>query len=283
MPRKRTVDELPRSGSPDKEIKNLQEQLRIAEQKIYALSEPSKKYQIRSGRSHTYRFGLSSDWHIGSLYHNREALLTFYDQATDRGVKDFYCAGDVLDGHGIYRGQEFELREVGFDRQIDALYEATSRFPKSAKTHFITGNHDSSFAAKIGTSVGKVIETHCPGMHFIGSDSGLVTVTTKSGDLRIALLHPAGGTAYALSYKSQKIIEAMEGGSKPHILGVGHFHKQEWLPKYRNISAFQAGCFCEQTPFMVRKSLMANVGGWIIEVTLGDLTNRVKAEVLTFY
>ena len=101
--------------------------------------------------------------------------------------------------------------------------------------------------------------------------------------LRVALLHPDGGTAYALSYKSQKIIEAWEGGSKPHIIGIGHFHKAEFMPRYRNVKAIQAGCFQNQTPYMARKALAAHVGGWIVEIVLGELYNVVRTEFVEFF
>ena len=74
-----------------------------------------------------------------------------------------------------------------------------------------------------------------------------------------------------------------EGGKKPHILGIGHFHKAEYMPRYRNVKAIQAGTFQDQTPFMARKGLAAHVGGWIIEITLGDLYNKIKTEFVEFF
>ena len=55
--------------------------------------------------------------------------------------------------------------------------------------------------------------------------------------------------AYALSYKIQKMVEAMSGGEKPNILAVGHYHKLEMFP-YRNVQCFQTGTFQAQTPWM---------------------------------
>ena len=286
MSRKRTVDELPGSSNlagAEAEIKKLHEKLKIAEQKVYALSSPQEKYHIKTSKRKMYRCTLSSDWHIGSLYANKGALVEFYRYADSIGIRDHFCAGDMIEGHGMFRGQTFELREVGFDAQLNALAEVADQFPKRAKTYFITGNHDASFAKQIGFDVGSYFESACHNFTCIGRDSGMLTIDTPSGDLRFGLLHPDGGTAYALSYKSQKIIESWEGGQKPHILGIGHFHKAEYMPRYRNVKAIQAGTFENQTPFMARKALAAHVGGWIIEIDRGDLYNRIRTEFVEFF
>jgi hypothetical protein len=75
----------------------------------------------------------------------------------------------------------------------------------------------------------------------------------------------------------------LEGGTKPNLLGIGHFHKAEFLPSYRNIAVFQAGTFEKQTPFMARKGLAAHVGGWVISVTVGKTSNVIRGEFVAFY
>jgi len=286
MVKKRTVEELPTATNNqglEHENKALREELRIAEQKIYNLTAPTNRYSIKTGKKRSYKFGLTSDWHIGSLYDNQDALIEFHRYADSQGVRDFFCAGDVLEGQKMFRGQEYELREVSFAQQLGALVNVTAQFPKRSKVHFISGNHDASFAKQIGFNVGEYMAKACPNMHCIGRDSAMITIETPSSDLRIALIHPDGGTAYALSYKSQKIIESWEGGRKPHIIGIGHFHKAEYMPRYRNVKAIQAGCFQNQTPYMARKALAAHVGGWIVEVVLGELYNTIKTEFVEFF
>ena len=38
-----------------------------------------------------------------------------------------------------------------------------------------------------------------------------------------------------------------------------------------------------QTPFMARKGLSAHIGGWIVEVTVGEMHNTFKGEFVAFY
>jgi hypothetical protein len=71
-----------------------------------------------------------------------------------------------------------------------------------------------------------------------------------------------------MSYKVQKRIEAMSGGEKPNVLAIGHYHKAEYIPEYRNVHAFQTGCLQAQTPFMRGKGISAMIGGWIVELHL---------------
>ena len=62
---------------------------------------------------------------------------------------------------------------------------------------------------------------------------------------KIKLLHPDGGTAYAISYKSQKIIESLQGAGErlPGAAFIGHFHKSEYIP-YQGVHTFQTGTMC---------------------------------------
>jgi hypothetical protein len=87
-------------------------------------------------------------------------------------------------------------------------------------------------------------------------------------------------------YASSRIRD-LEGGSKPHMVAIGHLHKAMLMPTVRNLATYQVGCFQRQTPFMVRQSIAAHVGAWIIEVTPGrgadQLWNRTRAEFISFY
>ena len=102
--------------------------------------------------------------------------------------------------------------------------------------------------------------------------------------IKIALMHGAGGNAYARSYKLQKLIEQMPPELKPHMLFVGHWHITNWLPMYRNVSGFSVGAFQSQTPFLTRLGLYPEIGGYIIEVRVDDAgLVSVKPEWIPYY
>lgn len=284
--KKKTVSEFtphPGRENADKQIKELQEQLRIAEQKVARLSAVSRRYKLELNSKNKLKLGVLSDLHIGSLCCNEDAIVSYYQTAVKQGVRTFLCAGDLLDGHRIYRGQEFELRELGYAKQKAAFVKLAKRLPKNAITYFVTGNHDASFKRLSGALVGEAIDKACDRWHYLGEDIAQFEINTPQGLKRLAMLHPDGGTAYALSYKPQKIVDAWAGGSKPHLLAIGHYHKAEFIPRYRNVKILQAGTFQEQTPFMARKGLAADVGGWIVEWQFGELCNEIGSRFVEFF
>jgi len=276
-----TVEDLPRNDTKDfqNEITALQKALvQLKGKRHYVI--PTKQ------KGNVLRFGLISDTHVGSMYERTDALQAFYQTLLAEDIDICLAAGDIIDGCKMYRGQEFELYAHGYDKQEEALLE---RWPKtSVKTYFITGNHDYSYTKLTGMQVGEKLEKVMHNSVFVGTDSATVELQTASGKpYYVGLYHPSsGGTAYAISYKSQKLAESLPGGKKPDLLAIGHFHKADHMPTYRNMHILQAGTFQSQTPFMAGKGTPAHVGGWLIEVVLGDradLTSRLKAEFIAFY
>jgi len=262
-------------------IDALQQRLNEERAKVEALSEDRRQsVDIQKSDSTTIRFGLTGDRHFGSLYAAPEYLKAFYDYAEGEGVKVVYDAGDMVDGHKIYRGQEFELSDLGVEAQVARMLKNS---PQNIETRFITGNHDASFKHLAGVGVGGMIQEKVPNHVFLGEEQGDVCFETPNGNFVLRLLHPGGGSSYALSYKSQKIIESLEGGTKPDMIAIGHFHKAFQMPSYRNVACFQTGTFQKQTPFMARHGLAAHVGGWIVEVNVGVKFNTIRGEFVAFY
>lgn len=161
--------------------------------------------------------------------------------------------------------------------------DVIANYPKRAgiTTHFITGNHDASLYKHVGYDIGMAISRERSDMVYLGRDCAVVDLTPNCS---LELRHPWDGTAYAISYKIQKMIEAMESDSKPKILAVGHYHKQEQL-FYRNVHAFQTGCFQGQTPFTRGKGISVALGGWIVTIKVDDAgtIKRIIPEFIPFY
>jgi DNA polymerase II small subunit/DNA polymerase delta subunit B len=273
-----------------------QEKLKKQAKAIAALQETlmlsykrQKPYEVPvKSDGNMIRFGVIGDTQFGSLYGLRDALRAFYERCAAEGVMDILHAGDVIDGWRVYKGQEFELRPDGksWPEQRDIFRNEVPRIP-GMRTIFITGNHDASFKNLVGMNVGDELSRVREDWKFVGQDVGDVELQTKSGlKFRVRMLHPGGGTAYAVSYHAQKIVESLPGGTKPNLLVIGHYHKALHMPSYRNVDCILPGCFQSQTPFMTRQSIAAHMGGWIVTVHLGDpkkLTDRISAEFIRFF
>lgn len=237
-------------------------------------------------KANSLAFGVVGDTHYGSLYEAKDECAALYERFKAEGITDVLHAGDVIDGHRLYKGQEFELHRHGWAEQRDWFARVAPKHT-GITTHFITGNHDASMKKAAGIDVGPELAHVREDWHCIGEDYATILFTTPNGrKYRVGLIHPGGGSAYALSYRPQKITEQIEGGAKPHLLLIGNYHKAEWMPTYRNVSVLQVGCFQWQTPFMLTKGLAAHVGGWIVRATLQAdklLSNAVQAEFISFY
>ena len=217
------------------------------------------------------KFGLMGDTQFGSKYAQITYLHKFYELCADEGITDIYHTGDVTDGLKMRVGHEYELYAVSADEMRD---DVVKNYPKidGITTHFITGNHDASLYKQVGYDIGQAIANQRDDMDYLGRDCAVVNLTPNC---TLELRHPWDGTAYAISYKPQKMIEAMESDSKPNILAIGHYHKAEYI-FYRNVHCFQTGCFQGQTPFTRGKGISVHLGGWIITIKV-DKNGYIKA------
>lgn len=226
-------------------------------------------------------FGLLSCTHYGSVYSNIKGAEAFYDEAKRQGASVVLHCGDVCDGAKMYKGQEYEQVDIGWEAQA-ARFESVA--PDALPTRFITGNHDESLKKLAGMSPGPDLARRRPDWSFVGAADGRVEFDAGGGKHCVVdLVHPGGGSSYALSYRPQKIVEQLESGTKPDILAIGHYHKAEWMPAYRNVCVVQAGAFQWQTPFMRDHALAAHVGGWIIRVKMGRGCNVFGGQFVAFH
>lgn len=213
----------------------------------------------------TIRFAVMGDTQFGSKYAQITHLHNFYDLCQKEGITDVYHTGDITDGLKMRPGHEFELYENSADGQLD---DVVKNYPKrdGITTHFITGNHDASLYKHVGFDIGRAIARDRDDMHYLGRDCAVINLTPNC---TLELRHPWDGTAYSISYKIQKMIGAMEDDSKPSILAVGHYHKQEYI-YYRGIHTLQSACFQSQTPFTRGKGISVWMGGWIVTARVDE-------------
>jgi len=213
------------------------------------------------------KIGVISDTHLGSLHENIGLLLTAYSIFEREKVQAIYHAGDLCEGERMFRGQEYEIYAHGADAQVK---NCVDKYPVSKiPTYFILGSHDLSFFKTSGIDIGTQIADKRPELHYCGREVADIRVKLNGHTIKIRLVHPGKGSAYAVSYYLQKHIEALTGGEKPNILIQGHTHKSIFI-FYRNIFALQAGTCQHQTPFMQRQGLAAHQGFWIIEFAVNN-------------
>jgi len=103
-------------------------------------------------------------------------------------------------------------------------------------------------------------------------------------DSWIRVMHAGGGSAYATSYAPQKIVESLQGGEKPSVLFIGHYHKLMYA-HVRNVHTIQMGTTQDQSIFMRKKKIEAHVGGGFVHLyrDKNGIINRVAVEFITVF
>lgn len=237
----------------------------------------------------TIKFGFTSDNHLGNNAERLDVLNLLYDIFADEGIDTVYNAGNIIDGEA--RFNKNELHTHGMTKQVEYF---ASHYPHRVgiTTKFIAGDdHEGWYAQREGINIGeymlmKRIQAGLNDMEYLGYVEADIELTENGFEnkswLRIA--HPGGGTAYALSYTAQKIVESYQGGEKPAVLLLGHFHKLDYsFP--REVHCIQTGCTEDQTIFMRKKRIQAMVGGGIctIKRAKDGTINRCQVEFITAF
>lgn len=207
-------------------------------------------------------FGVFSDAHIGHQEFD-EGFFKFMGEVFKKeGIKKVYQVGDILEGMSGRDGQIYELSQLGFAQQIRKAADMFNKHLKGLDVSGIDGNHDAWFKKKNnnGVIVGEELEKRVENYTHLGEMEADIDV---GNGVMMKLFHPNDGTAYAQSYKMQKLMESFTGGEKPNIVLEGHYHKALYMFK-RNIHGIECGTMCGQTGWMRGKKIPADKGFWII-------------------
>jgi predicted phosphodiesterase len=224
-----------------------------------------------------------SDTHLGSKYCLREQLVEFIHYAYNRGVRECFHPGDVLDG--CYRHGQYELTHVGIEEQTRDLFETLPQLP-GLNYRMIGGNHDDTFSDAIGIDAGTYVqqwfEAHGrQDVKFYGRRGAYL----RYGGATVELWHPKKGPSYALSYGLQNHVRDYAVGAKPDFLLVGHWHVWCFIEQ-RGVYALAAGTF-QGSGSAYGKSLggAPSMGGTIIswDLTADGTLRHVQVERSAYY
>jgi predicted phosphodiesterase len=240
-----------------------------------------------------FKLGAMSDWHDGSkaaqISARNRAIKIMYDE----GVRDIIVAGDINAGCKVYKGQEFDVVTMRYDEQA-AITEAYCPQYEGLRYHIMGGNHDYD-AIKNGAH--NALDELCDrrdDFWYYGYD--LVTVRLTE-DVDALVWHPSGSSAYAMSYKSQKMVEQLafeqlmevikkNATPKVRFVFVGHWHNIFMWYEKGPINVVHTGGLEGQTNLTRRIGNIApHISAWIIsgEITKDrNLIRRLKLEPMNF-
>jgi hypothetical protein len=152
------------------------------------------------------RIGLTGDFHIGSLYTADKARDDFFKRLKKHKPDAIYNTGDMTEGWNMRPGHTLECDLHGADAQVRGVVE---RVPDIGIPHyFITGNHDHAHWKNGGVDVGKWIDSERSDLHYLGRDNAIIEISPET---TLQLLHPAGGSAYAVCFDDETEILSEDG------------------------------------------------------------------------
>lgn len=275
-------------------------EFRIDEEKIERDLIPppadTKSHFWRVRKSKPLKLGVVTDTHLGNVHARLDALNTAYDHFAAEGITRVYHGGNLIDGYKVGIN-EFELvEEAGpsIERQINYAARVYPQKP-GIKTYFISGEcHEGWAIKKSGLNIGRLMESRFrergrDDLEYLGHLEADIELRTSNipksqrGPI-MRVFHPGGGTAYALSYKAQKIAASLQGGEKPQIQVITHFHKFDYNYA-REIHNVLGACLQDQTTFMRQRHIEAHVGYLIFEIKIAadGVVESFKPEFKPFY
>jgi len=230
-------------------------------------------------------FGFITDTHLCSRFERLDVLEAAYDEYAKRGISCVYHGGNIVDGE--WDNNRYELKAHGITDQ--ALY-CLDHYPqrRDITTYYITGScHEGWWLKREGIDFGRYLQFEArdrgrDDLVYLGFLEADIVLRSSRGNTSnfMRLFHPGGGSSYAISYVTQKIVESLSGGEKPSLMLVGHFHKSMYH-MVRNVHVIQGGCFSGNTYIETKTGRKK-----IKDVEVGDLVlthkNRYRKVTRTF-
>lgn len=233
-----------------------------------------------------FKIGAVTDTHLCSKQERLDELKDFYRVLAANGVSTVLHSGNYVDGEAPFN--RYELLVRGMDAQLEYLGENYPRHD-GITTYAVSGDdHEGWYAQREGVDIGRYTEdvmrrggrTDWKNLGYMEAFIPLQHAVSGKQTM-YHVIHPGGGSSYATSYTAQKLVESYEGGSKPAIAQIGHYHKAEYLHT-RNVHTVQAGCFQDQTIFARKKRLVFTIGGWILQFRQNPETGAIEEFVSYF-
>jgi DNA polymerase II small subunit len=232
---------------------------------------------------------LLSDLHVGSKYFMEDAWQRFAAWINEEDedptgmasrVKYLVIAGDVVDGIGIYPGQEGDLAIKDIYEQYEAAAGYINRLRKGLSIIISPGNHDIVRQAEPQPALPESVQKFFKGdVHFVGNPTWLAlggtSVLVYHGRSIDDLVLRIPGLSYAAPEKA--MIEMLKRrhlspvyGSRvsiapehedhyvishaPAILHCGHVHTVG-IARYKGVAVINSGTWQSQTDFQKKMNI----------------------------
>jgi len=228
----------------------------------------------------------TSDLHIGSnnfMEKNFRNMIGWLNGNIDRDkkiaqkVKYLVIGGDVVDGIGVYPGQERDLKVTDMYVQYKMFAEYMDAVPDYIEVFIIPGNHDATQRAEPQPKFSEeLIDIKKDNIHFLNNPSYLrlhnFDILTYHGTSLDSIIASIPGNSYAKPEKAmiellkRRHLSPIYGGNiivpskrdnlvietVPDILQMGHIHKNG-RTTYHSVDVINSGTWQSLTDFQIRQ------------------------------
>ncbi len=251
---------------------------------------PDVPVRRAAGSPHRVYAVLLSDLHIGSKFFLADDFRRFLswlngnlgDLDIVERIRYVVVAGDIIDGVGVYPGQEYQLSERNLKKQYAVANEFLQQIPKHVKLILSPGNHDPvrqalpqpAVSADVANPlygltnaihIGGPANLKLDGVSFLiyhgrSLDDVIATVPDLTYDrpvdamevlLRSRHLAPTYGKRTALSPETRDMLVI---DPVPDVFHAGHVHTLD-VGSYRGTLMVNSGTFQAQTPFQANMGI----------------------------
>lgn len=235
----------------------------IQEMLNYIATNTKKEINETLSEPWSLKFAVVSDTHFWAKWAARDELWEFYDKAKDKWVECFVHAGDMVDGCGVYKWQQFEQDKVWFEEQLEDIKQ---NYPNVwLPTYWIWWNHEEHFLKANGVNICKAIETVRQDL----INLWFYDARLKLNGIDINLHHWGGSLSYAKDYKMKKYLDSLPVEWQPDVFILWHYHTALY-DLHRWIHGLMPWARLKENLLAKRFNLGNTIWGWIVEIDKND-------------
>ncbi len=157
-------------------------------------------------------FGVVADMHMCSKAERLDVLNAAYDEFYRRGINTVLCPGNYIDGECRFNTHELLAHGIA-----DQCQYAIDHWPSKPgiKTYFVDGDdHEGWYHQREGIEFGRflMLEARAQGrddLVYMGYMEADFELKAPQGIAIVKVIHAGGGSSYAFSYASQKLVECV--------------------------------------------------------------------------
>lgn len=206
----------------------------------------------------SFRFGVVSDTHLGSIFQQLTHLKSFYRFAKKLGCEYIIHAGDLIDGISTPITHQNDRFLTSIEDVIDYV---VGMYPDDLDTYLISGNHDEVFVKMFGRDICQEISELRDDLKYIGS---MHAIHVRHG-IKTFITH--GVCNYSKESKTESKSQVMKMAKfVPDIIINGHTHTWRVIPRWCDSFLIHAPCMVGGFDSMKKYSIHPTIGAMLIDV-----------------